>query len=103
MTIGYWIQRENCELSYLYIPNKAILEYDSDILKAISDDPNKFKKMDFLISKGQAINVSEQQIQFLVETGNKLEKIKARFEKHGKRFKEILNRDLEKIVNHDIK
>ncbi len=96
------LNEENINYRYVYVPNKVLFYFKySDIIE-FKQDKLEFEKMNSLIAKNYSglikkITVNNQKVQFLIDTGNRLQKIKTRFEKYGNSLMEFIERDRSSI------
>lgn len=94
---AYLIEKpENQKIVFLYVPGKAILEYENGRLKIAIEPNESSKELDSLKVNSPKVNVSEQTIRFLLDTSRRLERVKARLTKHGDKLSEIIQRDFPK-------
>ena len=86
-------------ISYLYVPNSVILTFSgSQVINFDEKEENLAKMKTFVKDKYDfKVNVNLQDINFILDTGRRYKKLKARFEKVGSKIiEDVLNSELRK-------
>ena len=80
--------KEKRDISYLYVPNKVILTFSGTQIVNLNEEEERLTRMKELVKINYdfKVNVNEQDVNFILDTGKKFKKLKSRFGKIGSKI-----------------